>query len=128
LVDAEGHAPGRAVGARFVQYACVREVAGGGSVAAYVIYQGEVLDPERYEEYKVKAAESIAAAGGRYLVRGGDVEVLEGEAPAGRTVLLEFKTMQAALDWYRGGEYTEIRNIREGAARARMLFVVEGVT
>jgi uncharacterized protein (DUF1330 family) len=99
----------------------------GGSVAAYVIYQGEVLDPERYEEYKVKAAESIVAAGGRYLVRGGDVEVLEGEAPAGRTVLLEFKTMRAALDWYRGAEYTEIRNIREGAARARM-YVVEGVT
>jgi uncharacterized protein (DUF1330 family) len=103
-----------------------REVA-GGAVAAYVIYQGEVLDPERYEEYKVKASESIIAAGGRYLVRGGDVEVLEGEAPAGRTVLLEFKTMQAALDWYRGAEYTEIRSIREGASRARM-FVVEGVT
>jgi uncharacterized protein (DUF1330 family) len=96
-------------------------------VAAYVIYQGEVLDPERYEEYKVKAAESIVAAGGRYLVRGGNVEVLEGEAPAGRTVVLEFKTMQAALDWYRGTEYTEIRNLRESAARARM-YVVEGVT
>jgi uncharacterized protein (DUF1330 family) len=96
-------------------------------VAAYVIYQGEVLDPERYDEYKVKAAESIVAAGGRYLVRGGDVEVLEGEAPAGRTVVLEFQTMQAALDWYRGAEYTEIRTIREGAARAHM-YVVEGVT
>lgn len=96
-------------------------------MAAYVIYQGEVLDPERYDEYKVKAAESIVAAGGRYLVRGGDVEVLEGEAPAGRTVVLEFQTMQAALDWYRGAEYTEIRTIREGAARADM-YVVEGVT
>jgi len=96
-------------------------------VAAYVIYQGEVLDPERYEEYKVKAAESIVAAGGKYLVRGGNVEVLEGEAPGGRTVLLEFKTMQAALDWYRSPKYTEIRNIREGAARARM-YVVEALT
>ena len=94
-------------------------------MAAYVIYQGEVLDPERYEEDKVKAAESIVAAGGRYLVRGGNVEVLEGEAPAGGTVLLEFKTMQAALDWYRSAEYTEICNFREGAARARM-YVVEG--
>jgi uncharacterized protein (DUF1330 family) len=120
----------QSVGARFVQYSCsrhVREVA-GGTVAAYVIYQGEVLDPERYEEYKVKAAESIAAAGGRYLVRGGDVEVLEGEAPAGRTVLLEFKTMQAALDWYRGAEYTEVRNLREGAARVSRLYLVDGVT
>ena len=95
-------------------------------MAAYVVYQGEVLDPERYDEYKAKGAASIVAAGGRYLVRGGDVEVLEGEAPAGRTVVLEFPTMQAAIDWYRSDEYTEIRKIREGAARARM-YVVDGV-
>ena len=94
-------------------------------MAAYVIYQGEVLDPERYEEYKTKVAASILAAGGKYLVRGRDVEVLEGEPPAGRTVVLEFPTRRAALDWYRGDEYTEIRKIREGAARARM-YVVDG--
>lgn len=70
-------------------------------MAAYVVYQGEVVDARRYDEYKTKAAASILAAGGRYLVRGGDVEVLEGEAPAGRTVVLEFPSMQAALDWYR---------------------------
>jgi uncharacterized protein (DUF1330 family) len=95
-------------------------------VTAYVIYQGEVLDPERYDEYKAKAAVSIAAAGGRYIVRGGDVEVLEGDAPAGRTVVLEFPTRQAAIDWYEGDEYSEIRKIREGAARARM-YVVDGI-
>jgi uncharacterized protein (DUF1330 family) len=95
-------------------------------MSAYVVYQGEVLDPERYDEYKAKAAASIHAAGGRYLVRGGDVEVLEGEAPAGRTVVLEFPTMQAAIDWYQSDEYTDIRKIREGAARARM-YVVDGV-
>ncbi len=93
---------------------------------AYVIYQGEVIDPERYDAYKTKAAESIIAAGGRYIVRGGDVEVLEGDAPAGRTVVLEFPTMQAAVDWYRSADYTEIRKMREGAARARM-YVVDGV-
>ena len=96
-------------------------------MAAYVIYQGEVLDPVRYDEYKDKAAASILSAGGRYVVRGGDVEVLEGEAPAGRTVVLEFPTRQAAVDWYRGDEYTEIRKIREGAALARM-YVVDGVS
>ena len=41
-------------------------------MAAYVIYQGEVLDPVRYEEYKMRAAASLEAAGGRYVVRGGD--------------------------------------------------------
>ncbi|TML93227.1 MAG: DUF1330 domain-containing protein [Actinobacteria bacterium] len=95
-------------------------------MAAYVVYQGEVTDPQRYEEYKTRAAASIAAAGGRYLVRGGDVEVLEGEPPAGRTVLIEFPTMRAAFDWYRGDEYTEARKLRAGAARARM-YVVAGI-
>lgn len=95
-------------------------------MAAYVIYQGEVLDPARYEEYKSLAAASIIAAGGRYVVRGGDAEALEGDAPAGRTVVLEFPTRQAAIDWYRSDEYSEIRKIREGAARARM-YVVDGV-
>ena len=95
-------------------------------MTAYVIYQGEILDQERYDEYKAKAAVSIVAAGGRYVVRGGDIEVLEGEPPAGRTVVIEFPTRQAAIDWYRGDEYTEIRRIREGAARARM-YVVDGV-
>ena len=95
-------------------------------MAAYVIYQGEVTDPERYEEYKVQAAASIIAAGGRYVVRGGEVEVLEGDAPAGRTVVLEFPTRQAAIDWYRSAEYTAIRRIRDGAAQAR-LYVIDGV-
>ena len=93
---------------------------------AYVIYQGEVTDPVRYEEYKTQAAACIVAAGGRYIVRGGDVEVLEGEPPAGRTVVLEFPTMQAAVDWYRSEEYTAVRQLREGAAHAR-LYAVQGV-
>jgi uncharacterized protein (DUF1330 family) len=92
---------------------------------AYVIYQGDILDPERYEEYKTKAAASIIAAGGRYLVRGGPVEVLEGDPPAGRTVVLEFPTMEAAVGWYRSPEYTAIREIRKDAARAR-LYAIEG--
>jgi uncharacterized protein (DUF1330 family) len=96
-------------------------------MVAYVIYQGEVLDPVRYDEYKTKGAASIFAAGGKYIVRGGEVDVLEGEPPAGRTVVLEFPTRQAALDWYRGAEYTEIRKIRAGAARVSRMYVVDGV-
>ena len=92
---------------------------------AYVVYQGEVFDQQQYDVYKVKAAESILAAGGRYVVRGGDVEVLEGEPPAGRTVILEFPTRQAAIDWYRSEEYTAVRKLRENAARARM-YVIDG--
>ena len=94
-------------------------------MAAYVIYQGEVTDPDRYEQYKVAAAASIAAAGGRYVVRGGEVEVLEGGAPSGRTVVLEFPDRQSALAWYNGEQYSAARQLRRGAATARM-YVVDG--
>ena len=95
-------------------------------MAAYVIYQAEILDAESYEEYKRHVTPAVAAAGGRYLVRGGDVEALEGDLPAGRTVVVEFPTKAAAIDWYRGEAYTAIRKLREGAARAT-LYVVDGV-
>ncbi len=95
-------------------------------MAAHVIYQGEVLDAERYEEYKAQAAPSIVAAGGRYLVRGSQAEALEGDSPSGRTVLLEFPTMESAIDWYRSEEYSAIRKLREGVARAN-IYVVDGL-
>ena len=95
-------------------------------MTAYVIYQGNVLDEERYEEYKRQVSPNIAASGGRYVVRGGDATALEGELPAGRTVVLAFPTRQAALDWYRSEEYTEIRKLRDGAAEA-ILYVVDGI-
>jgi len=94
-------------------------------MAAYVIFQGEIIDPVRYEDYKTAAAASIAAAGGRYIVRG-DVEVLEGDPPVGRAVILEFPSRQSAVDWYRSDEYTAARALREGVAVAR-LFLVDGI-
>ena len=73
----------------------------------------DVLDPTQYEEYKARVAPNIVAAGGRYVVRGGDATVLEGELPAGRTVVLAFPTRQDALDWYHSEEYTAIKKLRE---------------
>jgi len=96
-------------------------------VPAYVIYEAQVLDPEAYEAYKTSAAASVAAAGGRYIVRGGPVEVLEGDPPQGRTVVVEFPTMEAALAWYHSAAYTDARRLRERAARARM-YLIDGVT
>jgi uncharacterized protein (DUF1330 family) len=95
-----------------------------GTVPAYVIYESVVTDPERYERYKTRAAAAIEAAGGRYIVRGGDIEVLEGESPTGRVVVLEFPTMQMALDWYRSADYAEVKKLREGAAQARIYVTV----
>ena len=92
---------------------------------AYVIYQGEITDPYKYEQYKPLSGASIKAAGGRLIVRGGDTESLEGEAPPGRTVVIEFPTRQAAVDWYNSADYVAAREIRKDAAIARM-YVVDG--
>lgn len=94
-------------------------------MSAYIVYQAEVYDPEQYERYKAQAAPALEAAGARYLVRGGDIEVLEGEAPAGRTVIIEFPTRDAAVAFFHGPEYTAIRALRADAAHARM-YVVDG--
>jgi uncharacterized protein (DUF1330 family) len=94
-------------------------------VPAYVIYQCEVTDAAKYEEYRPLAASSIAAAGGTYRVRGGELSVLEGELPPGRTVVVEFADRQAALDWYNGADYVAARELRKDAAIARM-YVVDG--
>lgn len=95
-------------------------------MTAFVIYQGEVLDQARYDEYIVRARQSILAAGGRFVARGVAADVLEGDAPPGPTVVLEFPTKQAAIDWYRSSAYQEVKKIRDGAALARM-FVIDGL-
>ncbi len=83
---------------------------------AYFIARVRVTDPTRYEDYKNAAEKSIAAAGGRYVIRGGASEAVEGEADPRRLVVLEFPDAAAARAWYDGPAYTAARKFREGAA------------
>ena len=92
----------------------------------YVIAMLDVFDAAAYERYKAAAPPTIAAAGGRYLARGGEVETFEGATPA-RVVVLEFPTLEAAREWYRGEQYTAARALRDAACDARM-FVVDGMS
>jgi len=94
-------------------------------VKAFVIFQAEILDAERYETYKAAAEPNIRSAGGRYLVRGGEPEVLEGEPTNKRTVILEFPSREAAVLWFRSDEYSKVRELRSGAAVANVLLVDE---
>ncbi len=98
----------------------------GEFVKAYVIYLGDILDEAQYQIYKEHVAPNISDAGGKYLVRGGDAKLLEGELPASRTVILEFPSRQAALAWNQSEEYAEIKKLREGAAQAT-IYVVDGL-
>jgi uncharacterized protein (DUF1330 family) len=92
-------------------------------MTAYVLADIDVHDSARYEDYKPLAASSIEQYGGRYAIRGGAVEVLEGEWPTGRFVVLEFPDAAAARRWYDSPEYAAARAIRQEASSGRFLLV-----
>jgi uncharacterized protein (DUF1330 family) len=94
----------------------------------YILAEVEVTDPALFETYRPLAAASIAAFGGKYLVRGGATEVLEGEGSPGRMVLLEFSSPERAMEWYRSPEYQKALTIRlkSATAKARLLTGHEG--
>lgn len=95
-------------------------------MAAYVIVETDIIDPEQYEQYKVASPAAIAAGGGRFLVRGGELVVLEGDWQPPRLVMLEFEDLEAARLWYESEAYQEAKKLREGAARFRAV-AVEGI-
>jgi uncharacterized protein (DUF1330 family) len=95
-------------------------------MAAYIIADVQVTDSEQYEEYRKQVPAIIAAHGGRYLVRGGRVERLEGEFTPARLVVLEFPTIEALRAFYRSPEYAPLIAMRQGSARSSLI-AVEGV-
>ena len=92
---------------------------------AYVIVETAISDPEQYEHYKAASPAAIAAGGGRFVARGGELAVLEGDWRPSRIVLLEFEDLEAAKRWYDSPRYREARALREGAATLNMV-AVEG--
>ena len=92
-------------------------------MSAYILVDCEVTDATRYEPYKKLAQEAIARYGGRYLVRGGETVLLEGDRTPGRVVVLEFPTLEAARSFYDSAEYRAARAARAGAANMNMVAV-----
>ena len=93
---------------------------------AYVAVQIDVRDAVTYERYKELAPPSIAAYGGRYLVRGGATTTLEGEWSPTRFVILEFPSVEQARRWWDSPEYAEAKALRQASASTQML-LVEGL-
>jgi uncharacterized protein (DUF1330 family) len=93
---------------------------------AYVIVETDITDPEQYERYKAASPGAVASGGGHFLVRGGELTVLEGDWYPSRLVVVEFPDLEAATRWYESPEYVEARKLREGAADLRMV-AVQGV-
>ena len=94
--------------------------------SAYVLANVTVTNPEQYEQYKKLSTIAMQAHGAEVCIRGGNVQVLEGDWSPGRIVLLKFPSMEKARAFYDSPEYQAARNAREGAAVMRML-AIEGV-
>lgn len=90
---------------------------------AYVIVEVDVTDPERYKQYQAATPASVAAAGGRFLVRGGEFTVLEGDWQPSRLVVVEFDDLATAERWYESESYQAAKKLRDGAAQMRMVAV-----
>ncbi|MBZ9660974.1 DUF1330 domain-containing protein [Mesorhizobium sp. ESP-6-4] len=94
---------------------------------AYVISDVTIRDREAFETYRTRAAASIAAHGGRYLVRGGEVETLEGSWKPGPLIVVEFPDIEIARRWYHSGDYAAALEVRD-AALSRNLILIDGIS
>lgn len=95
-------------------------------MSAYLIADIQITDPQAFEEYRRLVPAVIAAHGGRYLVRGGETRLLEGEVSPCRTIVLEFSDMEQLNAFYSSKEYEPLRALRMRASTGR-LFSVAGV-
>ena len=96
------------------------------TMAAYVIVEVSIQDPNEYEAYKKLTPAAVAAYNGKFIVRGGQTETLEGEWQPERIVIIEFPTVERAKEWWNSEIYAKAKAIRQRAAKSKMI-VVSGV-
>ncbi|MBI3507866.1 MAG: DUF1330 domain-containing protein [Proteobacteria bacterium] len=94
---------------------------------AYVIADIAVSDPAKYEGYKALSPGAVEKFGGRFVARGGQSGVLEGDWKPGRLVVIEFPSYDKAQTFYTSVEYTAARRARAGATSRFNMVVVEGI-
>lgn len=95
-------------------------------MAAYAIVHNEIFDAALFEEFRKQVGATVAAHGGRYLVRGGAIEVIDGDWDPERLIVVEFEGSEQAKAWLKSPEYQSIREIRVKSATANVI-IVEGV-
>jgi uncharacterized protein (DUF1330 family) len=92
-------------------------------MAGYIVTDVEITDPEEYQKYAQQTAATLEPYDGKFLVRGGQPETLEGEWKTKRIVIIEFPSVEQARAWYDSPEYSAIKGIRHRAATSSMLLV-----
>lgn len=89
----------------------------------YVIAEVAVQDQKNYDRYKSQVASTVAQYGGRFLVRGGEVRVLEGDWDPARIVIIEFADSETAYAWWSSNEYAAPKALRQASAKTQMILV-----
>lgn len=97
-------------------------------MAVYLIADLEIANPDEFQKYGEKVVMTVKQYGGRYLIRGGDVQVLEGVSKAKRITILEFPSVEQLQKWYNSPEYQAIMGFRHRAAVGTLLIVHRGVS
>jgi len=95
-------------------------------MAAYIIVDLEITDPEGIKEYAKRAGATLEPYGGKYIVRGGRSEIMEGDWHPHTLVIIEFESVEKAWQWYRSAEYAPLVDIRAKTAITQAI-VVQGV-
>ena len=95
-------------------------------MAAYIIAELEITDPEAFDEYRAGVPETIEKYGGTYLARGGAIETAEGDWSPKRLVILRFESMARAKEWHASEDYRDLKALRQRSANTNLI-MVEGV-
>ena len=96
------------------------------NTAAYLIGDIQITDQDSYEKYRAGVPATVAAYGGKYLVRGAQCEVVEGAWTPNRLVVLGFESMEKAKAWYHSPEYSDLKKIRQSASKGNLIFAEGG--
>jgi uncharacterized protein (DUF1330 family) len=123
------HAVGLALCAGFgVGAIAVQTLHAQGTPPAYVVIEADASDPAGYvKEYAPAGGKAVMAGGGKFVVRGGRTESIDGDPPKSRTVVVQFESMEKAIATFRGAEYREARKIGDKYAKFR-IWAAEGVS
>ena len=92
-------------------------------MSAYLVLMATINDPETYTKYTAHTPRLVNKYGGRFLVRGGDVETIEGEPFNDRLVILEFPSRKAIHDLFADPEYQTVAEYRKASSEARIVAI-----
>jgi uncharacterized protein (DUF1330 family) len=89
----------------------------------YILAKVNITDEKTFQEYLKANPATVAKYGGKYIVRGGEKETLEGAPVEERIVMIEFPSYDKAKEWYRSADYQNVRKIRQGAAEVSIIAI-----